>query len=473
MAVYGGGDRAARIDRVLERYLAHHMFSGSVLVAEAGEVIYQKGHGLANREWGTPHDPHVKFGVASLTKSFTAILAMQLVQAGKLDTAKVIAAYLPDYPSPNGRRITLHHLLAHRSGIPHYIQIPGWFEGKFKQPIDDGEFLKIITALDLNFEPGSNQRYSNSNYFILGLIIEKVTGQSYDAVLHGNILKPLGMAESGCDHRGDILTKRAPAYVWSPDGGYRNADYVNMEVFKGTAGIYTTVGDLFKLDQALYSEKLLSRASKEILFNPEAPYGWNVEQRQLKGGSEPRETIGYNGSINGFDAMVTRFVADRHAVILLSNSSTGYDVLYDLTDDIAAVLYDLPMAAEKLPASFCLTQAWFDGDFEQAIARVRAHQSDYALDERRLNQLGYRLRYTPRLKDATAVFRLNTELFPRSAAAFHHLAEAYRAQENRPLAVENYRKSLALDPDNPAARAILSEWKTPMTAEPHPPPKHR
>ncbi|CAM2063816.1 Serine hydrolase [Sulfidibacter corallicola] len=448
-------DKASRIDKVVRRYAAHSTFNGAVLVAEAGKVIYRQGHGQANMEWQAANGPDVAYRLGSLSKSMTAIVTMQLVQDGTLGLDDSLATHLPEYPSPHAKRITIRQLLGHRSGIPHYVAIPGWFEGRFKQPITDVDFMAVIAALPLDFEPGTRTRYSNSGYFLLGKVIEKLTGKTYGAALEARLLKPLGMNRTGHDRLDRILPNRAAGYLFAAGGGYRNEDFLNTAVFKATGSVYSTVDDLYKLDQALYGDEILSAETKATMFDPKSPIGWQVAERKLAGREKPVKTIGYNGAVNGFSSMLTRFVADRHLVILLSNTATGYSMLYELTDDLAAILYELPRN-HTTPASFLLTQSVVDGNLKKSIETYRAHKDRYELREGRINALGYQLLEAGLTAEAIEVLKLNVTSFPRSANAHDSLAEAYLAHGDRQKAASHYRTSLELDPSNDHARTVLS-----------------
>ena len=191
-------DKAKQIDDLMRRYVDNGQFNGTVLVAENGKVIFKKGYGLANMEWDTPNEPDTKFRLGSLTKQFTSMLIMQLVEQGKLKLEGKITDYLTDYPKAAGDKITIHHLLTHTSGIPNYTNLPAFktFNRNRYKPAD---FLKQFSDLPLEFEPGSAFAYSNSGYFLLGAIIEKVTGKTYEKVLQENIFTPLQMNNTGYD----------------------------------------------------------------------------------------------------------------------------------------------------------------------------------------------------------------------------------------------------------------------------------
>jgi CubicO group peptidase (beta-lactamase class C family) len=180
-------DKAAKIDDLMSLYHEYRQFNGSVLVAEHGQVIYKKGFGLATMEWNIPNTPETKFRLGSITKQFTAAVVLQLIEEGKLRLDGRICDYLPEYPKKSGELVTIHQLLTHTSGIPSYTGLPDFFEKMSRDPYSPMDFLKVFSGLDFEFEPGSKFRYNNSGYFLLGAIIEKVSGGSYEKVLQERI----------------------------------------------------------------------------------------------------------------------------------------------------------------------------------------------------------------------------------------------------------------------------------------------
>ena len=255
---------AKQIDELMKKYYDYGQFNGSILVAEKGKVVYAKGLGLANMEWSIPNQPDTKFRIGSITKQFTATLILQLVEEGKLKLDGKITDYLTDYRKDTGDRVTIHHLLNHTSGIPSYTGRPDFRTAIMRNPYKVADFVKQLTSGDLEFEPGSRFRYNNSGYVLLGAIIEKVTGKSYETVLTERILKPLGMTNSGYDNTSPLLAKRASGYEKRPSG-YVNAPYLDMSLPYAAGSIYSTVEDLYKWDQALHEGKILSAESRKLM----------------------------------------------------------------------------------------------------------------------------------------------------------------------------------------------------------------
>src|SRR5215813_15314180 len=230
-------NKPAQIDKLISTYARYGQFNGAVLVADEGKVVYQKGVGLANMEWEIPNAPDTKFRLGSITKQFTATLIMQLVEQGKIKLDGKLSDYLPDYRKDTGEKVTIHHLLTHTSGVPSYTSQPGFFENVSRNPYKVDEFVKKYASGNLEFEPGSKYTYNNSGYFLLGAIIEHVTGKPYEQVLKENIFDPAGMKNTGYDHHDTIIAKRATGYSKTPNG-YTNAAYLDMSIPYAAGSMY-------------------------------------------------------------------------------------------------------------------------------------------------------------------------------------------------------------------------------------------
>jgi CubicO group peptidase (beta-lactamase class C family) len=339
-------DKATRIDKLVQTYCDMGIFNGTVLVAEKGKVILKNGYGFANMEWDIPNEPDTKMRLGSITKQFTSMLIMQQVEAGTISLNDPISTYLPDYRPETGKQVTVHHLLTHSSGIPSYTNLPNFFSEISRNPFSKEEFIKLYCSGELEFEPGSQFKYNNSGYFLLGVIIEKVTDLNYEEALQKYILDPLGLEDTGFDKHETILKKRATGYVKNKEE-YQNSPYLDMGLPYAAGSLYSTVEDLFTWERALYTDKLLSEKNRQIMFTPyleNYAYGWGVGKVELSPGTDSLTIIAHGGGINGFNTLISRTVNDQHLVVLLNN--TGRTKLNDINTAIRAILYDLPY---KLP----------------------------------------------------------------------------------------------------------------------------
>ncbi|MFQ5662739.1 MAG: serine hydrolase [Terriglobia bacterium] len=446
-------DKAQKIDELMSLYHHYGQFNGSVLVAENGKVIYKKGFGLANMEWGIPNTPDTKFRLGSLTKQFTAMLVVQSVEKGELSLVGTISDYLPYYRKDIGKKVTIHHLLTHTSGIPSYTSLPNFFLREIsRKPYEVRAFVETYCSNDLDFEPGSRYSYNNSGYFLLGAILEEVTGKTYEELLQERILEPLGMKDSGYDHHDTILENRAAGYEKSL-AGYVNAPYLDTSTVYAAGGLYSTVEDFYLWDQALYTERLLSAEYKEKMFTPsigQNAYGWIVRKEPVVEGGELRTRIWHGGEINRFSTLITRITEDRHLVVLLNNTSCTR--LGAMTRAILRILYGQPGDPPKQSIAEVLRHTIREKGVEAAVAqyrRLKQSQPDaYDFHEGELNNLGYMLLLQKRTADAIAIFQLNVEAYPESFNVYDSLGEAYMENGDYDLAIKNYAKSLELNPRN-------------------------
>ncbi|MDQ2855096.1 MAG: serine hydrolase [Acidobacteriota bacterium] len=454
-------DKTRKIDDLVSLYHKYQQFNGSALVAENGKVIYKKGLGLANMEWNIPNEPDTKFRLGSITKQFTATLILQLVEQGKIKLEGKVTDYLPDYRKDTGAKITIHHLLSHTSGVPNYTAAPGFFENVSRNPFQVDTFVKQYASGDLEFEPGAKFNYSNSGYFLLGDIIEKVTGKPYELVLKENILDRVGMKNTGYDHYGTILSKRAAGYIKTQDG-YQNAPYLDMTIPYAAGSLYSTVEDLFLWDQALYGEKVLSTASKELMFKPNLEnygYGFAIRNASLGPNKLAVPVIEHNGGINGFSTTIVRLVGDKRLIVLLDNTSQAR-YLDPIALAITNILYDQPYESAKQSIADTLLKTVVDKDVAAAVKQyhdLKATQGkEYDFAEDQLNTLGYRLLQMKKVAEAIEIFKLNVEAYPQGFNTYDSLGEAYMTHGDKELAITNYKKSLELNPNNAAAIRTLA-----------------
>jgi CubicO group peptidase (beta-lactamase class C family) len=451
-------DKSKNIDELVNKYHEYNQFTGSVLVAENGNVIYEKGIGLANFEWNIPNEPDTKFRLGSITKQFTSMLIMQLVEKGKIKLESNLSDYIPYYRKDQGDKITIHHLLTHTSGIPNYTNDPKFLQETSRDPYGVKEFIEKFCCGDLEFEPGTKWNYSNSGYFILGAIIEQVTGKTYETVLKENILEPIGMNSTGYDHNQEIISKRASGYN-NIFGKIENAPYLDMSLPYSAGSLYSTVEDLYKWDQSLYTDKLLSNENKEIMFKPffeNYAYGWGVLEIQI--GDIKKKIISHSGGINGFNTIIVRFVEDRNLIVLLCNVLPPN--LGSLQKGISNILYNQPYEMPKRSLAEILAKDIESNGIEHAIKEFNALKENkkvYQVNENELNQLGYLLLGSNKIKEAIEVFKLNTEIFPESYNVWDSIGEAYMMSGDKENAIKYYKKSLKLNPDSQSGKDALKK----------------
>ncbi|WP_373518018.1 serine hydrolase [Pricia sp.] len=458
-----GQDKIDKLDELIDLYGEYGLFNGSVLVAENGKVIYKKGVGMANMEWDIPNAPDTKHRLGSITKQFTAALILQLVAEGKLKLDEPITAYLPDYPKANGNKITLHDLLTHTSGIPNYTSFPKFFEERSRNPYTVEEFVKVFADSTLQFIPGETFAYSNSGYFLLGAIIEKVTGKSYEDQLEKRIFTPLKMNNSGFDHHENMLKKRATGYQ-KLGNGYQNSSYLDMSIPYSAGSLYATVEDLYLWDQALYTDQILNKESKDLMFAQYIPafeghygYGWNMVRRPKGNSKDSVETIGHGGGINGFNTLITRFPVEKNLIVLLNN--TGGAPLDEITTAMSGILYGKPYDMPKKSVANSLSGVINEKNIAAGLEHFKQLKDaeDYSLKEDEMNSVGYQFLRSDNIEAAMAIFKLNVEEYPKSSNVYDSYGEALMKKGDKGNAIINYKKSLELNPGNTNAMDKLKK----------------
>src|SRR5690242_2552197 len=229
-------DLQAKVDERLNALVKANQFSGAVLIARDGRVLVSKGYGMANLETETPNTPQTIFRLGSITKQFTATAIMMLQEQGKLSVQDSICKYVTDCPAA-WQPITLHHLLSHTGGVPNFTSFPDYLK-TMALPTTVEALIARFKDKPLDFQPGEKWSYSNSGYVLLGHVIEKVSGQSYEAFLQERIFAPLGMKNTGYDHNADVLPHRAAGYMPRGDKVV-NARYLDMTIPFSAGGLYS------------------------------------------------------------------------------------------------------------------------------------------------------------------------------------------------------------------------------------------
>ena len=451
--------RESKIDALLGTCFERSQFMGSALVAEGGTIVFEKGYGYADLEWEIPNAPDTKFRLGSITKQFTSLLIMQEVQKGTIRLDAPVVTYLPGYPSPQCEKVTIRHLLTHTSGIPNYTDFINFRVERRQYTLD--QLVGTFSGKPLDFEPGTRWKYSNSGYVLLGAILEKVTGTSYERLLALRILEPLGMKNTGYDHGEVILPKRASGY--ERIGRLVNSSFIDMSVPFSAGALYSTVEDLLTWDRALYTDKLLPDSLKKIYFTPvlnNYAFGWGVQKQPLGISSDSTLFIFHGGGINGFNTLIVRIPARQQLIVLLNN--TGNAPLMEIARSIAGILYDRPYAAPRRSIGQALGESIAKVGVAKALESYPSMVKDtaeYILDESAMNGLGYQLLQGGKTKDAIEIFKLNVAAFPKSWNVYDSLGEAYMTDGEKKLAILNYETSLALNAGNTGAAEALKKLK--------------
>jgi CubicO group peptidase (beta-lactamase class C family) len=355
------GDVAAQADATLRALEKLGRFTGAALLARGDVVVHRGAYGQANREYGAPNTPETKFRIGSITKQFTAVAILMLKEEGKLDVSDPISRHLP-YSPEAWSDITVHMLLNHTSGIANLTSLPRSQETSARLPLSLREVVETFRESPLEFRSGMEFRYCNSGYILLGDIIERASGMTYEAFLREHIFGPLGMNDSGYDRNGAILPNRASGYR-KRNGEWENASYIDMGYPSAAGALYSTVDDLFLWHQALGAGRLVSAESHTRMTTVTpllSTYGYGVSM----GRAHNRRTVHHAGGINGFRANLVRYPDEAACVIVLCNSETTDHSSISAT--LGAILfgekYEAPSQTRHVIAPD--TMAQYAGDYE-------------------------------------------------------------------------------------------------------------
>jgi len=314
LATCGFAQDSARLDQIVQSYVAGNHFMGTVLVAKDDQVILSKGYGSANLEWNIPNTPSTKFRLGSITKQFTAACILLLEERGKLKIEDPVSKYMADAP-PAWDKITIYHLLTHTSGIPNFTSFSDYSTTE-ALPSSAEKTVSRFRDKPLDFEPGSKFSYSNSGYVLLGYLIEKISGQSYDKFLQENIFTPLAMKDSGYDSNSAVITRRAAGYAPGGSSGLVNAGFVNMTIPGGAGGLYSTTEDLLKWERGLFGGKVLTAGSLQKMTTPfKDEYAFGLLVRAER----DRKQFWHNGGIEGFNTSMAYYPDSKVVVAVLAN----------------------------------------------------------------------------------------------------------------------------------------------------------
>ena len=325
-----------KIDELIDGHMKVSGFSGSVLLAKDGKPLVAKGYGYANVEWQVPNTTNTKFRIGSITKQFTSMIVMKLREQGKIKLEDSMCVYVSPCPD-TWKPVTIHHLLTHTSGIPTYTGIPAWREVNMMSKTTD-QIIAFFRDLPLQWTAGERYAYNNSGYFLLGVIIEKITGRKYEQALQDMVLTPLGLSDTGYDWSKTIISRRAAGYSGT-GASLANTAALDMQHPYAAGSMYSTVEDLLKWDQALYTTTLLPEAAKQIMWTPfrdNYAYGWNVVPATANAFGGHRRVM-HGGGINGFSAMIVRLPEPRMTVIVLCNNDSAS--ASTVARDIMAIYY--------------------------------------------------------------------------------------------------------------------------------------
>ena len=448
----GLSGKSKHIDDFISAINKDGQFMGAVLVAENCKVIYKNGLGFANMETKEKFTPSTPCYIGSLSKQFTAMGIMILKEKGKLDFEQSIRQYFPELPECY-QEVTISNLLYHSSGLALFDDYPDMTGN------DVFNIIKQKTAL--RFTPDSKFEYCNANYTLLGMLIEKLSGQNLDEFLTANIFLPCSMNDTYVDEPSRKDRKRAVGYYLFGDE-YNYSTYIG-----GAASVVSTVEDLYKWSQMLDNPTIISKQSLEEIFTPDKNrwdntvygktgygFGWFIS------GDDTNKIVQHDGGFAGFRSYIERQENRHNTIIFISN--VRHSLIGDIREGIDNILNSKPYSVPKISGANWIMGMSKETGMKQAILNYTSLEktvdsSQYYFSERECNSLAYYLLRANKTDDAIQFFKFNTEKFPNSSNVFDSMGEAYLKAGDKTNALASYKNALELDPGNSNVAEIIKK----------------
>lgn len=342
-----GQDISRELDSLMEKQFKPNEPGAVALVVKNGNPIYRKAFGMADLEHNIQMTPEHVFGIGSMTKQFTAVGILMLMEQGSLSLQDSITKYITGYPT-QGHVITIHHLLNHTSGVKSYTELQKWRK-IWRNDLTTQEMMDVFKDEPMDFAPGEEWHYSNSGYFLLGVIIEKVSGMSYGELVEKKIFEPLEMRNTYYGSRSRIIPNRAIGYQFGRE--LRNAEYLSQTQPFSAGAIMSTVDDLSKWQRAIQNNTLVKEETIETAFTNHAlkngkptyyGYGWMLDEVN---GSLTRE---HSGGIFGYSSNAIHLPKEDVYVVVLSNCNCNSPVEVSIRIAAVAIGKPLPEPTEKI-----------------------------------------------------------------------------------------------------------------------------
>ncbi|MCF8305254.1 MAG: beta-lactamase family protein [Ignavibacteriales bacterium] len=457
----GAQTQQQQFDDLIAKYAEYERFSGVVLVADSTGIVFNKAYGKANFELNVPNTIENKFRIGSVTKQFTAFIIAKLIEENKLSPDDNIAKFLDYYRKDIAEKVTVYQLITHTSGIPGYTENPDFFGKLSRQFFTTEEFITKMCSDDLFFEPGTEYVYSNSGYFILGAIIEQVTGLKYEDALKKYITEPLGMTSTGYDHSEKIISLRSSGYE-NEEGVIKNCDFIDMSSPFSAGAMYSASGDLYKWDRGLYDKNFAGPQLIDRIFTPSQwgyAYGWQIWQAEHPSNGAKYGIQHHTGGIDGFTAYIYRIPELKQVYIILNNLGSApmrqmQTGLFRILNGAEAEFPKLPLSYALRESSLPLDSAEFGSRVDQLLEEAKAYigfsPSELIKYSNYLSNNGYS-------DDAIKVLRENIKRFPEFAENYKLAADIKRTDYDRRGEIEFLRKWLEKDKSNEEAYRRLKD----------------
>jgi CubicO group peptidase (beta-lactamase class C family) len=450
---------AQDIQALVKRYAELDMFSGTVVVADNGKIIYSGAYGEANKDHRIPNRLNTSYNIGSIGKTFTGVAIMQLVEAGKLRLDDKLSKFLPEFPFPEKDAITIQQLLNHSSGLSDYMEHEE-YKVKMSGIERISDILPLIYTQKPIFAPGERFGYSNSGMVVLGAIIDKISGLSYPDYLQRHIFKPAGMTESRLAQEHEVLANRSIGYTITPNSSYI-ANIRTIMPASADGGLRTTAPDLLRFDQALNNNSLLNADSRQRMFTPVGPVpfyasGWFTKM------INDRRAVGHGGGAPGVNAEFRRYLDDNYTVIVLSNYDMGAT---PLTDEIEKLLFGLPYTVPtQADADFTRAQQFIDSNQVPSALLILDRLASAEKPNVQALYLSAKLRIVGKIEVEKALPALtryielaDADTQPSKAAAWWRKGNAYELLGKLADAKNCYEQAVKLDPNDDDYKSALAK----------------
>ena len=320
---------ASRTESAIDDYARKHDFSGTILVQDGTHILYNRSFGLADRAFAVPADNTTRYRIASITKLFTSVLILQLHDQGRLDIDGKLKTYLPDYPGEGAEQVTLHHLLNHTSGIEQFDRVASLEEAlmngveQYQRPLTTDALLKRCCSSRLVRKPGTGFDYNNADYVVLGKVIERITGKTYEEALTERILRPLGLRDTGLARQDAIVSRLANTYFYRDDTGTMINDLpFYFQNWYAAGAMYSTAPDLLAFANSLYGGRLLKAETLDRMLKPGLDdYGYGLWSYSFERGGKKHKVAKRPGSIMGSNVVLYRLLERKATVVILGNTN--------------------------------------------------------------------------------------------------------------------------------------------------------
>ena len=458
------------MDRLMNSYYKNGQFNGAILVKKGKDIIYKRAFGLANREWGIANTLDSKFLIGSVSKSYTALMVLILVNEGLIDLNATINTYIPQYEGPGKNQATIHQMLTHTSGIPDHGAIPDLSKKRVRWMYDSDQYLELVKETSLKFEPGTGFQYSGIAYNLLAIICEKVTKKSFKDLLKEKIFMPLRMNDSSLNSNLDINPKRAYGYEYYLLEGYKLPSYLSMDHCKGSGGILSTVEDMAKFNNECFdAQTLTAKSLYKKMFTPHVKdwqyygYGWWIDTIDMNGSK--KTSISHGGSTDGYKAYSTRIVEDQTDIIMLENdyfrTDAGVKWCYDITDDIIDILAGKEIKEPKKSIAKAVGLTIGQAGIDKALAQLSElkKNDEYQISAADYFYLASELDKKHNLKqESLKIFNEGVTDFPDDFRLNYYFAETLTGSNDK-KAIDLYQNCVRLYTENEKNKRYSEEYK--------------